>query len=343
MKLGIDISEHNGSIDFTKVKNSGVEFVIIRVGWIGNKENHTIDKKFEEYYNKAKANGLKVGFYVYSYVENEIAMNSAINWVRSKIAGKIREYPIFLDVEDSQIANLSKEAQTNLCKQFCNSFGNSGVYANLDWFKNKLNVNELTNYKIWLAQWTSNENHSANFKVDLWQYTSDGSVAGIAGRVDMNRCLNCDENTSTITGQLSIDEIANAVIRGEFGNGEDRKNRLAQAGYNYNEVQAKVNEILGNSNKMSLNDVANAVIRGDFGNGEERKTKLENAGYNYEEVQAKVNEILGTSDPVSYIVKSGDTLSEIAEKFETTVSKLAELNNIKNVNLIYVGQNLKIR
>ena len=296
MLKGIDVSEHNGTIDFTKVKNSGIEFVILRVGWIGNKENHTLDKKFIENYNNAKANGLKVGFYVYSYVENETAMLSAINWVRTQISGKIREYPIFLDVEDSQISKLSKDEQTKLCKYFCDNFENSGIYANLDWFKNKLNVNELTNYKIWLAQWTSASSHSANFKVDLWQYSSKGSVNGISGRVDMNYCLNCEneEGGTNITGQLSLLDVANAVIRGEYGNGEERKTRLTNAGYNYNEVQAKVNELMGVSN-------------------------------------------------VTYKVKSGDTLSGIAQKFGTTVSKLASLNNIKNVNLIYAGQTLKIR
>lgn len=294
MLKGIDVSEHNGTIDFSKVKNSGLDFVIIRIGWIGNKENHTLDKKFIENYNNAKACGLKVGFYVYSYVENETAMLSAINWIKNQISGKTREYPIFLDVEDAQISNLSKEVQTNLCKYFCDNFENSGVYANLDWFKNKLNVNDLTNYKIWLAQWTNASMHSADFKVDLWQYTSKGKVNGINSNVDMNYCLNCEENSSTITGQLSIKEIANAVIRGEFGNYPERKTKLESMGYNYNEVQAKVNELMGVSN-------------------------------------------------VTYKVKSGDTLSEIAQKFGTTVTKLAELNNIKNVNLIYVGQTLKIR
>ena len=221
-------------------------------------------------------------------------MLSAINWIKNQISGKTHEYPIFLDVEDAQISNLSKEVQTNLCKYFCGNFENSGVYANLDWFKNKLNVSELTNYKIWLAQWTTAENHSADFKVDLWQYSNKGKVNGITGKVDMNYCLNCEENTEQITGQLSLIDIANAVIRGEFGNGE------------------------------------------------ERKTRLKNAGYNYDEVQAKVNELMGVSG-VTYKVKSGDTLSEIAQKFGTTVSNLASLNNIKNVNLIYVGQTLKIR
>ena len=72
------------------------------------------------------------------------------------------------------------------------------------------------------------------------------------------------------------------------------------------------------------------------------KTRLKNAGYNYNEVQAKVNELMGVSS-VTYKIKSGDTLSGIAQKFGTTVSKLAQLNNIKNVNLIYAGQTLKIR
>lgn len=207
MLKGIDVSEHNGKIDFTKVKQDGINFVIIRIGWIGNKENHTIDSYFEENYKNAKANGLKVGFYVYSYVKNEIAMLSAINWIKKQINGKSYEYPIFLDIEDKQIANLSKEMQTNLCKYFCENFSNSGVYANLDWFKNKLNVNDLLNYKIWLAQWTNANTHSANFKVDLWQYADNGNVNGINGRADMNYCLNCDNsNSKEITGENGSDE-----------------------------------------------------------------------------------------------------------------------------------------
>ncbi len=196
---GIDISEHNGYIDFEKVKKAGIDFVIIRIGWIGNKENHTVDEYFEEYYKKAKENNLKIGFYVYSYVKSENAMNSAINWCKNKISGKTYEYPIFLDVEDEQISNLDKNLQTNLCRLFCNSFENSGIYASLDWFKNKLKINELLNYKIWLAQWTSSNNHSANFRVDLWQYSSNGAVEGINGRVDLNKCLRCD-NIEDITG-----------------------------------------------------------------------------------------------------------------------------------------------
>lgn len=207
MIKGIDLSEHNGNVDFTKVKASGIEFVILRIGWIGNKNNHTIDKKFEEYYAAAKAVGLKIGFYVYSYVENEMAMLSAINWIRKQISGKTREYPIFLDVEDKQLDTLNKGQLTVLCKQFCNSFTNSGVYANLNWFKNKLYTGELTDYKIWLAQWASD--YTKDFKVDMWQYTSKGKVDGIKGNVDLNYCLNCKDN-------VNIEEITGEANGGDF-------------------------------------------------------------------------------------------------------------------------------
>lgn len=241
MLKGIDVSQHNGKIDFAKVKQDGINFVIIRIGWIGNKENHSIDTYFEENYKKAKANGLKIGFYVYSYVENETAMLSAINWVKKQISGKSYEYPIFLDVEDKQIANLSKEMQTNLCKYFCDNFSNSGVYANLDWFNNKLNVNELLNYKIWLAQWTNANTHSAKFKVDLWQYADNGNVNGINGRVDMNYCLNCDNsNSEEITGE----------------NGSDEKVRVYQNGSTVENVYSDTNltNKIGSLNKYETCD-----------------------------------------------------------------------------------------
>lgn len=199
MKKGIDISEHNGSIDFEKVKNSGVDFVIIRIGWIGNKENHTIDKKFNEYYEKAKQVGLKIGFYVYSYCKTVETLLSGTNWVLNQIDEKNFELPIFLDLEDSSIISSGKEILTEQAIQFCTIIENSGykagIYANKDWFLNKLNINKLIDYKIWLAEWNGKENHTLGYKADLWQYTSNGEISGINGRVDLNKCLcNCIEN-----------------------------------------------------------------------------------------------------------------------------------------------------
>lgn len=99
--------------------------------------------------------------------------------------------------------------------------------------------------------------------------------------------------TPTPSAKKSVDEVAKEVIRGEWGNGDERYNRLTNAGYNYNEVQAKVNELL-NSNKLTpaptpsvdILDLVRKTIRGDFGNGEARRKAL---GSNYDEVQRQVN------------------------------------------------------
>ena len=88
MKKIIDISQHNGQINFEKVKNDGIDGVIIRVGWIGNKQNHTLDTRFEENYIQAKQVGLKVGFYVYSYCKSQTAIASGTQWFLNKIINK---------------------------------------------------------------------------------------------------------------------------------------------------------------------------------------------------------------------------------------------------------------
>lgn len=199
---GIDISEHNGYIDFEKVKNDGIDFVIIRVGWIGNKENHTIDNYFDDYYTRAKNVGLKIGFYVYSYCKSIKAIKSGARWVLDKIQDKQCDMGIFIDMEESTISHLGKDELTAHCLQFCDLISSvrliTGVYANLDWFKNYLHVDKLLTYKIWLAQYTTNKNHSANFKVDIWQYSSKGSINGINSKVDLNISENW-ENSPSIT------------------------------------------------------------------------------------------------------------------------------------------------
>ena len=99
-----------------------------------------------------------------------------------------------------------------------------------------------------------------------------------------------------VPNQKSVHEIANEVIRGDWGNGQERKDRLTASGYSYEEVQKEVNRILYGSaqvDKKSIDTIATEVIRGDWGNGAERKRRLEEAGYNYKEVQRKVNEMLG--------------------------------------------------
>lgn len=146
----------------------------------------------------------------------------------------------------------------------------------------------------------------------------------------------------------TIDEIAQEVIKGVYSNGDARRNALKALGYDPDEVQNRVNEILkGNSSKpsMSIAEVAKKVIAGEYGNGSERRKKLASEGYDPDEVQAEVNRQLkeSGSSVQYYTVQSGDNLTVIAKEYGTTVNKLVSLNGIANKNLIYVGQKLRVK
>ena len=198
--IGLDISEHNGYIDFDKLKNEKpeIEFLILRIGWIGNKNNHTQDTYFEDYYKRAKEHGYKIGFYVYNYCRSIVAINSACQWIEKKLQGKTMDMPLFLDMEDSTIIDCGKDNLTKQCEYFCSYFEKrgikTGVYANKNWFTNYLDINRLLNYKIWLAEWS--DKITFKYKVDLWQYSSNFMFNN--KRFDVNKCM-CDcSNTQPV-------------------------------------------------------------------------------------------------------------------------------------------------
>ena len=138
----------------------------------------------------------------------------------------------------------------------------------------------------------------------------------------------------------SAQTLANEVKAGKYGNGDTRKIVL---GSRYDEVQ----KIVNGSSKKSVSAIADEVIAGKWGNGNDRKNKLQAAGYDYNAVQAEVNKKLGSGSSGSakqyYTIKSGDTLSGIAQKYGTTVKQLQNWNGIKNVNVIYAGQKIRVK
>lgn len=153
---------------------------------------------------------------------------------------------------------------------------------------------------------------------------------------------------STPTPPKSVDEIAQDVIRGVYGNDPERSKALAAMGYDPNEVQKRVNAILKQNNakpSKSIAEVAKDVIAGKYGNDPERRKKLAAEGYDPSAVQAEVNRQLkgSGSTPTYYKVQPGDTLSELAEKYRTTVKQLQSWNGIANANLIYVGQKIRVK
>lgn len=302
MKKGIDVSSHQGSIDWGKVKKSGIEFAIIRLGY-GDDIERQDDTQFLNNVNGCIKNNIPFGVYLYSYATNYTGHAS----IQSEVAhckrqlNKLSKKPfcVYIDMEDSSTEKLGKDRLTYFAEQFCVQIGalgyKTGVYANQYWFNTFLNVSKLASYgySIWCAKYSdSKPNISSNF--DIWQYSDRGRVDGINGNCDMNYMY------ANLIGQESkktVLELANEVIAGKWGNGIDRKNRLTNAGYNYAKVQAEVNKLLA----------------------PKKETK------------------------VYYTIKSGDTLSAIAKKYGTTVNQLASWNNIKNKNLIYAGQKIRVK
>ena len=348
-KFGIDVSEWQGNIDWDNVK-SQIDFAILRIGWIGNKNNHTLDEKFERNYSECKRLGIPVGVYAYCYCNSEETVKTGANWALEKLQGKSLELPVYIDMEDNSIANLGKDKLTNICIAFNTIIENAGlwagVYANANWFNNYLNKEEIkSRYTTWIAHYTSGTNKYEG-EYTMWQNSSSGKINGINGNVDTNymyKDLMAEiGNTSVSTPSQttkSIVDLANEVIAGKYGDGEARKQALGSL---YDEVQAKVNEILGASSKKSNEEIAQEVINGQWGNGEDRKNRLANAGYDYNAIQKIVNQKLNGSSTTTYTVKAGDTLSGIASKYGTTYQELAQKNGISNPNKIYVGQVLKI-
>ena len=347
---GIDVSEFQGSINWDKVKADGIKFAILKLANIYDYDTNYKDSKFDTNYKEANKRGIKIGAYIYNYCNSVDTLKKGLEWAIGKLDGKKLDLPLCLDMEDKDIQGETVETLTNQCNEFAKYVKtkgyNAGVYANVNWLKNELNPNDFDkDISVWVAQYYKECQYTG--KYDIWQYASNGSVNGISGNCDMNYLYNEDiiKESGTDTGdKKTIDELAQEVIDGKWGDGEDRKTKLEKAGYDYNAVQGRVNEILKEKdNKKSVTEVAKDVINGKYGNGEERKKKLEAEGYDYDQVQAKVNQLLGANVTKTYTVKSGDTLSGIASKYKTTVAKLVKDNNIKNANLIYPGQKIVIK
>lgn len=296
-KFGIDVSQHNKKIDWAKVKNK-VDFAILRLGWIGNKENHTIDTYFERNYKECKKQGIPIGVYIYCYSNNKNAAKSGAKWTIEKLKGKTLELPVYIDMEDNSIAKQGKNLLTDIVIEFNNAIEKAGyvagIYANRDWFDNYLKKDTLKQkYATWIATYTSGTDKYKG-EYDMWQNSSKGKISGINGNVDTNYMYrdliakNRNTKKSSATKKtVSIIDLAYDVIAGKYGTGETRKKALGSL---YEEVQTKVNEIL--KTKKPIKEIAKEVIDGKWGNGETRKKRLEQSGYNYKEIQDMVNKLL---------------------------------------------------
>jgi lysozyme len=261
----IDVSVHNGSIKWDKVKEAGIDGAIIRCGY-GRDLTSQDDKRFKENMDGALKNGLRVGVYIYSYARNnDGAISEARHALRlcEPYKDKIT-LPIYYDLEEAGTESGAKERAVAFGEIIEKAGYWCGVYASESWWRNYLKG--LDRFTKWIASWGRNNGQAGNKPsidgCDMWQFTSRGRVTGISGFIDLDY-----------------------LYRDEIG------------GYKGNKPTA-----------------SKPV--------EEPKTE---------------------ADYTLYKIVKGDTLSAISKKYKTTIKAIMALNpQIKNKNLIYAGQMIKI-
>lgn len=248
MTKGIDVSKHQGKIDWSRVN---VDFTILRAGY-GKAIDfpNQFDAMFERNYKGCKENGIPCGVYWYSYAMSvEDAKREAKSCLKA-IEGKRFEYPIFFDLEEQRQFGKGKAFCDSLVKAFCDTLESAGYFAGLYISRSPLQTfisSEVANrYTLWIAEYASQCKYKGTYA--MWQYSSKGKIAGINGNVDMNECYVDYPRIIKKKGLngfgLDVEEIAREVIQGKWGNGAERKKRLEAAGYNYHEVQSVVNKLI---------------------------------------------------------------------------------------------------
>lgn len=255
----IDVSCWQVDVDYNKVKSSGINVVLIRAGF--GREASQKDSQFENHYRGAKAAGLKIGVYWYSYADS---ISDAINEANACLAclnGRKLDLPVYYDLEEPWQISFGRATLTTIAEKFCDTIKKhgyrTGVYACASWFSSYLNYTTLRNkYSIWLAQWGS----SYSFACDIWQYTEDGSVNGVNGNVDMNVI----ENTSIINGSGTSPTINPA----DTATVQRWLNKVYNCGLvvdNIYGVKTRTAIIKGLQNVLNVKYNANLIVDGIFG------------------------------------------------------------------------------
>lgn len=333
-KIGIDVSEWQGEIDFQKAVTAGVTFAMIRSSY-GWKKDTQKDKFLDSNLNGFKKLGIPYGIYHYSYAQS---VNEAVLEAKFclKCIGNSKPlFPIFYDMEEDAQAKLGKGLCTDIAVAFCSEIEKAGhkagIYANAYWFENHLDYDKLSkSYAIWLAHWAD----KPQYDTDIWQYTSKGKIDGISGNVDMNYMDGVFFNTHT-------KELDDSKKDGVSTNENVQNSNTSRISLNKAELYVSSN---ADSPSGEVSGIYwlwdNKVI-----NGRRRITNSKSNIGKDGQVTGWINASeIGSTPYTSYTVKKGDTLWGIAEKLlgsGTEYTKIKSLNNLSS-DVIYEGQSLKI-
>ena len=368
---GIDVSSWQGNINFTDVKNSGIDIVYIK----SSEGTNYIDPYFERNYQNAKANGLKVGFYHYVTARSTEEARNQANFFAKVISGKEPDCKLAMDFES--FGNLSVNEINEISKVFLETLENttnkevliySNSYSARTIFSESLNI-----YPLWVANYGVSK-PGGNDKWSTWvgwQYTSTGRVNGISGNVDRDQFTNdvflsdnskipeieIPNNTETITYIVKPGDTLSKIAR-NYGTTVNSIVSLNPSIDNPNLIYPGEEFIIRTNqteNTSNSNEVY-TVVKGDTLSEIAAKynttvsilvatNNISNPNLIYpgqKIIITKTNSLGNECGKILYTIKRGDTLSEIALRYDTTVDEIASLNNIKNPNLIYAGETIRI-
>ena len=318
---GIDVSGWQGNIDYSEVASSGIEIVYMKA----SEGTSFVDPYFNQNYTNAKANGLKVGFYHYLTARSNSEAVAQANFFVSTISGMIPDCRLAMDFES--FGSLSAEEINEIGLTFMQTVESlSGkemvIYSDTS---NASNIfgGGLTNYPLWVAQYEVEE-PTPNGNWDSWvgwQYTDAGEISGINGYVDRDRFTDgilLNENSEVPLPDNTNKPSAGGTTTITIQRGQT----LSGIALEYNTTV----QIL-----VQLNNIANPnlIYAGSTLIVPSGETPIDTDGNS-------------TSGQTIYVVQRGDTLNKIAAEFGTTARAIAVENNIRNINLIYVGQRLII-
>lgn len=278
MQKVIDVSYHNGVIDWERVKSAGYH-AIIRCGYGSNFENQD-DEQFKRNADECARLNIPFGCYLYSYAKGAAqAISEAEHAIRLCAPYRdVMAYPLFFDTEEPGTETVSQAHATIFCSRVKAAGFVPGIYASQAWWQE--NLPNANGYVKWVARWSASEPIVNGWQ--LWQYSERGNVPGVTVKVD----LNYSRYEIGSHGAISIvDDLASEVIAGKYGNGEERKRKL---GSRASVVQLIVNRKL-TGKWTGIDVVAREVIAGKWGNGTARRGNLGSA---YDVVQKRVNELL---------------------------------------------------
>lgn len=317
---GIDISHWQndaGPIDWNKVKKDGVEFVIVKA----TEGTGYVDPYFKANVKNAKKVGLKVGAYHFARFETESKMKAELNHFLKTIKGMGLTYPAVLDLEDQSL-NVSKSKLTDLAKQFLDGIEDAGYFAMLytytSYIDSKLDESKLKDYALWMARYSSKLGRDA----DIWQYSQTGKVNGIKGDVDLNWGYRSDlfgEKGKTVDKPKATTPKPAPKPKPKA----TPSTHTVKSGDTLSEIAVKYGTTTANLKSINGLKDADVIYIG-------QKIKLTGSAPTPK------------ATTKNYTVKSGDTLSGIASKNGTTVAKLKSLNGIKDADVIFAGQKIKL-